>query len=111
MRVPSSQEISVAGGGAKTIDLNSEYTYTQVTVTGRNAGSVTATARPMLANNEPNNYLPDDFEPITDGKIDLSAKKRTFTISNKKLTAMKFTDDSEGDYIIIVNQWNRANLN
>lgn len=111
MIIPSSQKVVVQGGGAKTILLNGDYTFTQVTIGGRDTNVITATARPRLENNNESDFVASEFEQITDGAVNLATTppKRTFTIAEKMLSALKFADSGAGDYVIYIRQWNRAN--
>lgn len=109
MNIPSEQSITV-NGATKTIALNGNYTCTQITITGRNTGTVTPTIRPLLELNSPANFQNDDFEGVDDGAINLAAnpKKRTFTIESKRLSALRLVDDGAGNYQVIIKQWGRA---
>ena len=107
MRIPKEQTIPHSGGGSKTIDVNPDYQFTQVTVTGRNTGIVTPFARPLLTDNEPENYQDDDFEAISDSAINLAdnPRKRTFTIEHKRITAIKLNDAGTGALTFLIRQW------
>ena len=109
MRIPTQQTINHVGGGSPLIMLNPDYQFTQVTITGRNTGEITPFARPLLDVNAPGEFVDDDFETVTDSAINLAdtARKRTFTISNKRLTAIKMVDSGAGTVRFIVNQWGR----
>jgi hypothetical protein len=67
-------------------------------ITGRNTAIVTATARPLLENNAMGDFLPDEFEFIEGGEINLgdNPRKRTFTIERKRLSAIRFADAGQG---------------
>jgi hypothetical protein len=110
-RIPSEQSKFLTGA-LHTIALNGDYTFTQVTVKGRNTGNVTATIRPLLDDNSPANYHADDFEGVEDGAVNLGAnpKKRTFTIDNKRLSALRLADDNHnaGSFEVFIKQWGRA---
>lgn len=110
MNIPSEQDVHHTGGGEKIIMLNSNYVFTQVTVTGRNTGVITSLARPILGMNALEDFEDEDFEAITDGEIDLSdsPSKRTFTIENKKMTALKLVDGGSGAVTFLVRQWGRG---
>jgi hypothetical protein len=110
MRINTEQQKTLIGA-VNTIQLNSDCTYTQVTISGRNTGNVTATIRPLLENNDIDDFQDDDFEGITDGVINLSLnpKKRTFTIEMKRATALRLEDDGAGEYKLYISQWGRAN--
>jgi hypothetical protein len=110
MRIPSEQNVPHTGGGEKIILLNPEYVFTQVTATGRNTGSIMALARPILTANNLDDFEDEDFEVITDGEIDLAddPSKRTFTIENKKMTAIKMVDAGSGNVNFLVRQWGRG---
>lgn len=110
MPIPTEQNVLHTGGGDKIIHLNPDYIFTQISVTGRNTGVITPLARPILADNDVDSFEDEDFEFITDGEIDLAAEpsKRTFTIENKKMTAIKMSDGGAGDVIFLVRQWGRA---
>lgn len=103
------QDVPHTGGGQKIVEVNPDCTFTQVTITGRNSGIVSCVARPVLSNNDPDDYADSDFETITDAEIDLSdsPSRRTFTIENKKVSALKFIDAGAGSLIFLVRQWGR----
>lgn len=81
----------------------------QVTLTGRNTAIVTATARPLLENNAVGDFLPDEFEFIDGGEINLAdnPRKRTFTIESKRLSAIRFADAGVGVVNGYLRQWGR----
>lgn len=109
MHIPSEQAITL-NGATNTIPLNGNFTYTQVTINGRNTGTVTPTIRPLLELNSPANFHNDDFEGVDDGAVNLAAnpKKRTFTIKSKRLSALRLVDDGVGNYQVFIKQWGRA---
>ena len=111
MHVPSEQS-KVLTGALHTVALNGNYTHTQVTVKGRNSGNVTATIRPLLEANALTDFQDDDFEGVEDGAVNLGAnpKKRTFTIENKRLSALRLADDNHvaGSFEVFIKQWGRA---
>lgn len=111
MSISSSQEATLVGGTSKNIALNGDYTYTQITITGRNTGVVTARARPLLSDNSEASFQDADFEVVSEGTVDLAASppKRTFTITDKRLSAIRLIDAGTGPYQYIIRQWNRAN--
>lgn len=107
----NSEQTKTFTGALNQIILNGDYTYTQVTINGRNTGNVTATIRPLLENNSPASFNDDDFEGIEGGVINLALnpKKRTFTIEMKRCSAVRFADDGTGEYKVYIRQWGRAN--
>lgn len=110
MTIPSEQH-KILNGALHTIALNPDYTIVQVTLTGRNTGTVTATIRPILELNSPGDFIADDFEGVEDGVIDLAAnpKKRTITIEGKRCSALRLADSGAGNFKVSIRQWGRVN--
>jgi len=54
-------------------------------------------------------FLPDEFEFIEGGAINLadSPRKRTFTIERKRLSAIRFADAGAGVVNGFLRQWGR----
>jgi len=107
MQIPREQNVIHAGGGSKTILLNPEYAFTQVSITGRNTGTITPLARPVLTANELADFNDTEFESVIDGDVDLTGIQKTFTIENKKMTALKMVDGGSGSVTFVINQWGR----
>lgn len=108
MRIPAEQKIVSPGGEVnRKIAINPGYTFTQVTVTGRGSGVVTPFFRPILDNNQEGDFLDGDFESITGGAIDLAVpnSQRTFTIENKRATAIMMQDAGVGEVTYLIRQW------
>lgn len=110
MRIPAQQKIEYEGGGTKKFAVNSDYTYTQITVANRNTGSVKAYYRPILESNFEADFLDAEFEEITGGDIDLTKVngQRTFTIESKRASAIMMVDTGAGPIDYLVLQWGRA---
>lgn len=110
MNIPREQNKPHSGGGSLIIPVNTDCVFTQLTITGRNTGTITLSARPDLQENDSDDFDDDDFESITDGVIDLAAspKKRTITIENKKISALKLVDSGAGNVVFLVRQWGRV---
>lgn len=108
MRIPSEQNV-VINSASKTVLLNSDYAFTQVTLRGRNTGVITATYRPLLDDNRESNFTDDDFELISGGVINLAdnPRKRTFPIENRRVTAIRFADAGAGEVKCHIRQWGR----
>jgi hypothetical protein len=89
--------------------LNGDYTFTQITLKGRDTGVVTARYRPVLENNS-SGFVDDEFEIITGGAINLAdnPRRRTFTIDNRRLSAVRFSDSGTGAVQVFIKQWGRA---
>ena len=103
-------EISkILTGTENTIAVNGDYTHTQITIGGRDTDTVTATARPLLENNGDDDFEDEEFEMIDGGQVDLSLypRKRTFTINNKRLSALRFVFTGDGDYKVDIRSWGR----
>lgn len=109
MSIPSENSVTL-NGASTTIPLNSDYTFVQVTLTGRNAGVVTATARPLLERNKAVDFLNDEFEFIEGGEINLgdNPRKRTFTIERKRVSAIRLADAGAGAVKVFIKQWGRV---
>lgn len=95
------------GGSTTTVVIDPNYEYTQITIYGRETGTVTATTRPKLPSNKQADFLDTEFESITDGSVDLSSAtpKRTLKILNTRLSALRFADAGTGDYKVFIEQW------
>lgn len=111
MKIPSEQ-FKTLTGATNTILLNPNYRYTQVTIKGRNVGTITGTARPYLETNVPANFIDSEFESVDGAVVNLATLpgKRTFTIEKKLATALKLVDDNfaAGSYQVFIKQWGRA---
>lgn len=107
----NTEQTKTLTGASNTILLNGDCTYLQVTIYGRNTGTVTPTVRPLLEKNAEADFLADEFEGVEDGAIDLSVspRKRTFTVEVKRLSALKLADSGSGTYKAHIRQWGRAN--
>jgi hypothetical protein len=110
LNIPT-ERTKIINSALSTLLLNGDYTYTQITVYGRNTGAVTATVRPILEKNSEADFTDDEFEGIEDGAIDLAAtpRKRTFTIDLKRCSAVRFEDGGAGAFTVHIRQWGRAN--
>jgi hypothetical protein len=95
------------GGTTTTVVLDTNYEYTQVTIYGRAAGTVTVTTRPMLPSNKAADFVDAEFESITDGSVDLAAAtpKRTLKVLKNRLSAIRFADAGTGAYKVYIEQW------
>lgn len=67
MKIRSEQNISFTAA-SKDVLLNGDYQFTQVTITGRNTGVITVTARPLLNLNSNVDFLLEEFEFIQGAK-------------------------------------------
>lgn len=108
MSIPSEKKFTI-NGATKTIPVNGDYAFVQMTLTGRNTSIVTATARLLLENNAEEDFLPDEFEFIEGGEINLgeNPRKRTFTIECKRLSTIRFADAGVGVVNGYLRQWGR----
>ncbi|HTF96591.1 MAG TPA: hypothetical protein VL995_10700 [Cellvibrio sp.] len=104
MHIPSEQ-FKTLNGAMHTIPLNGDYTFVQVTIKNGNTGIVTATIRPLLEANGLVDFQDDGFEGIEGGVVDLGAnpKKRTFTIENRRCSALRLVDAGNGSFKVYIN--------
>lgn len=106
MRIPSEIQKEISGEVA-VIATNPDYTFMQITLGGRNTGTVTVTARPILPTNDPDSFQDDEFEHVELGVINLAdnPRKRTITIERRRVSALKLVDSGEGEYSFYAQSW------
>lgn len=102
------QHVKFPGNNTYPLQVNPRSVFTQITIRGRDTGSIKIQVRPLLEEQNQMNFVEADWEDVTGGTIDLEAPygQRTVTVENKKLSYVRFVDASPGQFEVTVLQWN-----